>query len=286
MSWGFRLFALVVPVVLAVAACGGGAPPGPAPAPPAPSAPAPSPGPPPAPAVQVKQAPEGFVRLHDVDPSIVEEIRYATPHNFTGDPVPGYDEPMCVVTRPLAEALRRAQQQVTAQGYTLKVYDCYRPQQADDRFVEWAKDVPDQRMKDEFYPGMDKSQLYSGGYIAEDSGHSRGSSVDLTLVRLPAPPQRPYTPGEPLASCTAPVGQRFPDNSVDMGTGFDCFDDRAHTDAPGVTGEARANRDLLRDVLTSAGLEGYANEWWHFNLPQEPFPDEYFDFPVNSAAFR
>lgn len=276
-----------VAFVLVTAACGTAAPP-PSPAPPAPAPPpAPSPSaPPPAPATQVKQAPDGFVRLRDVDPSIVEEVRYATPHNFTGDPVPGYDEPMCVLTRQLAEALREAQRGLVAQGYTLKVYDCYRPQQADDRFVEWAKDVGDQRMKDEFYPGLDKSQLYSAGYIAEDSGHSRGSSVDLTLVRLPVPPQRAYVPGEPLASCTAPVGQRFPDNGVDMGTGFDCFDDRAHTDDPRVTGEARANRERLHDALTAVGLKGYTGEWWHFNLPQEPFPDEYFDFPVNSAAFR
>ncbi|WP_245775683.1 M15 family metallopeptidase [Saccharopolyspora flava] len=233
----------------------------------------------------MKHAPEGFVRLRDVDPTILEEVRYATPHNFTGDPVPGYDEPMCVLTRPLAEALREAQKGFRAQGYTLKVYDCYRPQPADDRFVEWAQN-DDERMKAEFYPGLDKSQLYSAGYIAENSGHSRGSSVDLTLVRLPAPPQRAYVPGEPLTSCTSPAGERFPDNSVDMGTGFDCFDDLAHTDDPRITGQARANRDLLREGLTSVGLQGYSGEWWHFNLPREPFPNEYFDFPVNSAAFR
>ncbi|WP_406692547.1 M15 family metallopeptidase [Saccharopolyspora sp. ID03-671] len=233
----------------------------------------------------MKQAPDGFVRLRDVDSSILEDVRYATPHNFTGDPVPGYDEPMCVLTRPLAEALHRAQQQLVPEGYSLKVYDCYRPQQADDRFVEWAQN-DDHRMKDEFYPGLAKSELYSAGYIAENSGHSRGSSVDLTLVRLPAAPQRPYVPGEPLHPCTDPEGKRFPDNSVDMGTGFDCFDDRAHTDDPRITGEARANRDVLRDAMTSVGLQGYSGEWWHFNLPDEPFPGEYFDFPVNSAAFR
>ncbi|MEV4646183.1 M15 family metallopeptidase [Saccharopolyspora sp. NPDC049357] len=281
-----RGFMSAVAFVLVTAACGTAAPPPPvAPAPAPPPAPRPS-APPPAPATQVEQAPDGFVRLRDVDSSIVEEIRYATPHNFTGDPVPGYDEPMCVLTRPLAEALHEAQQRLVDQGYTFKVYDCYRPQQADDRFVEWAEDVGDQRMKAEFYPGLDKSQLYSAGYIAENSGHSRGSSVDLTLVRLPVPAQRAYVPGEPLASCTAPVGQRFPDNGVDMGTGFDCFDDMAHTDDPRVTGEARANREKLHDALTAVGLKGYAGEWWHFNLPQEPFPDEYFDFPVNSAAFR
>lgn len=280
MTRGFRRLGAAVVFVLVAAACGTTAPPAPAPppSPPAPSTPSPEPTP------EVERAPSGFVPLHDVDPSIIEEIRYATPHNFTGDPVPGYDEPMCVVTRPLAEALHAAQQRFTAQGYSLKVYDCYRPRRADSRFVAWAKDVDDQRMKDEFYPGLDKSRLFADGYIAERSGHSRGSSVDLTLVRLPARPQRPYVPGEPLTSCTAE--QRFPDNGVDMATGYDCFDSLSHTDDPRVTGEARENRDLLRDVLTSVGLKNYAYEWWHFNLTSEPFPDQYFDFPVNSAAFR
>ncbi|GAA2363640.1 M15 family metallopeptidase [Saccharopolyspora halophila] len=281
-----------VAFVLAVtAACGTSAPP--APAPQAPAPPASSPAEPPAspseteppPTGQV-EAPAGFVPLRDVAPSIVEDIRYATPHNFVGDPVRGYDEPMCVVTRPLADALHAAQQQLETRGYSLKVYDCYRPQRAVDHFVEWAKNVDDQRMKAEFYPGLEKSRLFADGYIAENSGHSRGSSVDLTLVRLPVPPQRPYVPGEPLSPCTAPAGERFPDNSVDMGTGYDCFDDLSHTDDPRVTGAAEANRNLLRDVLTSVGLENYANEWWHYNLASEPFPDQYFDFPVNSAAFR
>ncbi|RRO15663.1 D-alanyl-D-alanine dipeptidase [Saccharopolyspora rhizosphaerae] len=277
-------------LVLVAAGCGTAAPPAPPPPaqPPAPppSVPAPSPAPPPAPTSEVKKAPEGFVRLRDVDSSILEEVRYATPHNFTGDPVPGYDEPMCVLTRPLAEALHEAQQRFLRQGYTLKVYDCYRPQQADDRFVEWAQDLDDQRMKAEFYPDFDKSQLYSAGYIAENSGHSRGSSVDLTLVRLPAPPQRAYVPGEPLVPCTEPAGKRFSDNSVDMGTGFDCFDALAHTDDPQVPGDVRAHRDVLRDGLSAVGLRNYPGEWWHFSLRQEPYPNGYFDFPVNSAAFR
>ncbi|MFB9566690.1 M15 family metallopeptidase [Saccharopolyspora hordei] len=282
---GARLVSAVAFVFVA-AACGTAAPPAPAPPSPPAESPAPPSPAPSSPAAEVEHAPAGFVRLRDVDPSIIEEMRYATPHNFTGDPVPGYDEPMCVVTQPLADALHQAQQRLTSQGYSLKVYDCYRPQRAVSHFVEWSKDVDDHRMKEEFYPGLDKSRLFAEGYIAEHSGHSRGSSVDLTIVTLPAAPQRPYQPGEPLTPCTAPAGERFPDNSVDMATGYDCFDSLAHTDDPRVTGEARANRDLLRDVLTAAGLENYEYEWWHFNLPEEPFPDQYFDFPVNSAAFR
>lgn len=158
-----------------------------------------------------------FVSLSDVDPSILLDIRYVTPHNFTGDPVAGYEAPLCLLTRPAADALRRAQQGFLAQGYTLKVYDCYRPQRAVDEFVAWAADLADQRMKPEFYPRVDKSQLFADGYIADKSGHSRGSTVDLTLVRLPAAPQPAYVPGQPLVDCAAP--QRFPDNTVDMGTG-------------------------------------------------------------------
>jgi len=239
----------------------------------------------PHPARKVPPAPDGFVRLRDVDASIIEDMRYATPHNFTGRPVPGYHEPMCVLTRPLAEALHRAQQQLRGQGYGLKVYDCYRPQRAVDRFVAWASDG-DQRMKREFYPDADKSRLFADGWLAERSGHSRGSSVDLTLVRLPAAAQRDYVPGQPLTPCTAPQDRRASDNSVDMATGYDCFDSLSHTDDPRVTGAARQNRDRLRDALTSVGLENYSAEWWHYNLTQEPYPDQYFDFPVDSAAFR
>ena len=135
-------------------------------------------------------------------------------------------------------------------------------------------------MKDEFYPRLDKEKLFEDGYIAEESGHSRGSTVDLTLVELPVKPQRPYLPGEPLTPCIAPAEERFPDNSVDMGTGFDCFDTLSHTDNPQVPGEAKANRQLLKNTLESVGLENYPNEWWHYTLANEPFPDTYFDFPV------
>lgn len=227
-------------------------------------------------------APDEFVALRDIDPTIVEEIRYAGLHNFVGARVHGYREPLCVLTRPAADALHAAQQKLLRRGYALKVYDCFRPQRAVDQFVNWAGRLNDQRMKAEFYPRVDKSTLFEDGYIAEQSGHSRGSTVDLTLVRLPAPPQRPYVPGEPLKPCYAE--DRFPDNGVDMGTGYDCFDTLAHTDDPRVTGEARQNRQLLKGTLESVGWENYPNEWWHFTLADEPFPDTYFDFPVSRHA--
>ncbi|GGO96884.1 M15 family metallopeptidase [Wenjunlia tyrosinilytica] len=233
---------------------------------------------------QLSKAPREFVALRDVDPSILQDIRYRGRHNFVGRRVVGYRQPMCILTRPAAEALRGAQRVLLRKGYTLKVYDCFRPQRAVNDFVRWAEDLGDERMKAEFYPRVDKSALFRDGYIAEKSGHSRGSTFDITLVRLPVRPQPPYHPGKPLKSCFAPVDERFPDNTVDMGTGFDCFDTLAHTADPRITGAARANRDLLKDTLDAAGFTNYPNEWWHYTLRNEPFPDTYFDFPVSRRS--
>lgn len=230
------------------------------------------------------QAPEEFVALRDVDPTILEEVRYAGPHNFVGERVPGYREPICLLTRRTAEALHEAQKTLLARGYGLKVYDCFRPQRAVDHYAAWSKNPGDRRMKGEFYPDVAKSALFDEGYIDERSGHSRGSTVDLTAVKLPALPQRPFVPGEPLAPCTAPKGERFPDNGLDMGTGFDCFDPLAHTDDPRVSQQARKNRDFLRQTLESVGMQNYPGEWWHFTLTAEPFPETYFDFPVSRRS--
>lgn len=235
---------------------------------------------------QDPSAPEEFVALRDVAPSVLQEIRYRTRHNFVGDRVRGYRQGMCIVTRDTAEALRTAQRAFLEKGYSLKVYDCYRPQRAVDHFVEWAKDLDDERMKDEFYPRVEKDRLFEDGYIAEKSGHSRGSTVDLTLVRLPAQPTRPYRPGEPLVSCFAPKDVRFPDNSVDMGTGYDCFDTLSHTLDPRITGEQRTNRMLLKNTLEEAGFKNLPEEWWHYTLKEETFPDTYFDFPVWRPALN
>ncbi|MEV4436506.1 M15 family metallopeptidase [Streptomyces sp. NPDC049555] len=224
--------------------------------------------------------PRGFVALASVDPTILQEMRYITPHNFTGHRVAGYERPRCLLTRPAAEGLHRVQRALLRRGYSLKVYDCYRPQRAVDDFVAWAKDLGDVRMKEEFYPRVDKSRLFDDGYIAAKSGHSRGSTMDLTVVRLPAWPTRPYVPGEPLVNCYAPKAARFPDNSVDMGTGFDCFDTLAHTLDPRVTGVQRANRLLLKTAMERAGFVNLPEEWWHFTLRGEPYPQTYFDFPV------
>ena len=230
------------------------------------------------------RAPRQFVALREVAPSILQEIRYPTRHNFVGDPVTGYRQPMCLVTEDTARALRAAQRVFLHQGYSLKVYDCYRPQRAVDHFVRWAEDLDDTRMKAEFYPRVTKDRLFTDGYIAEKSGHSRGSTVDLTLVRLPARPTRPHVPGEKLAPCFAPQSERFPDNSIDMGTGFDCFDPLAHTDNPEVVGEQRWNRLLLKETMEHAGFVNLPEEWWHFTLAEETFPERYFDFPVERRS--
>ncbi|MCX4472152.1 M15 family metallopeptidase [Micromonospora sp. NBC_01655] len=224
--------------------------------------------------------PAGFVVLSDIDSTIGSDIRYATAHNFVGRPIAGYREPLCLLTRPAAEALRRVQQAARATGHRLKVYDCYRPQRAVDDFVAWAKRPGEEQAKAEFYPGVAKSRLFAEGYLGAPTAHSRGSTVDLTLVVDPPPGQRPYVPGEPLVACTAPKDDRFPDNGVDMGTGFDCFDPRAHTADGRVTGAARDNRELLKRLMVDGGFTNYPREWWHYRYDDEPYPETYFDFPV------
>ncbi|MGW7432480.1 M15 family metallopeptidase [Streptomyces sp. NPDC054861] len=231
-------------------------------------------------AVPERKAPKEFTALASVDRTIIQEMRYTTEHNFVGEPVDGYRQPLCILTRPAAEALHRAQRKLLARGYTLKVYDCYRPQRAVDHFVRWAKDLHDERMKGEFYPLVEKARLFEDGYIAEKSGHSRGSTVDVTLVRLPVVPTRPYEPGEPLVECFAPRADRFPDSSVDMGTGFDCFDTLSHTEDPRIQGTQRAHRQLLKATLAEQGFVNLPEEWWHFTFKPEPFPSTFFDFPV------
>ncbi|MER7819365.1 M15 family metallopeptidase [Streptomyces sp. NPDC096153] len=240
--------------------------------------------PPAAGAASEPKAPEEFVALRSVDPTILQEMRYTTAHNFVGEPIDGYRQPVCILTQPAAQALRKAQRTLLRKGYSLKVYDCYRPQRAVDHFVRWAEDLTDERMKKEFYPHVDKSRLFADGYIAGKSGHSRGSTVDLTVVPLPAERTRPYVPGEPLVPCHAPQSERFPDNSADMGTGFDCFDTLSHTDDPRVQGAQRANRQLLTTTLAGVGFANLPEEWWHFTHKPELFPDTYFDFPVSRRS--
>ncbi|MYT22484.1 D-alanyl-D-alanine dipeptidase [Streptomyces sp. SID7760] len=232
-------------------------------------------------AAPASKAPADFVALSSVDPSIVQDMRYATKVNFIGRRIDGYREPLCILTRPAAEALHRAQAELLPRGYSLKVYDCYRPQRAVDHFVRWAKDLDDERMKAEFYPRVAKDRLFADGYIAEKSGHSRGSTVDLTIVERGSPSTGAAGgPARPVRPCYAPQGERRPDDSADMGTGFDCFDTLAHTDDPRIEGVQRANRQFLKGTLAGEGFVNLPEEWWHFTYKPETYPDTYFDFPV------
>jgi len=227
----------------------------------------------------VTSLPGDFVDLHKVAPQIAIDMRYATDHDFVGHPMPGYEAAKCLLTRPTAEALSIIENDFATFGLGLKVYDCYRPQRAVDFFVRWAADPTDQKMKSEFYPHTDKADLIRLGYIASPSGHSRGSTVDLTIVPLPYQ-SAAYDPERPLVACDAPALVRFADGSLDMGTGYDCFDTKANTHAAGITGQERANRMLLANEMIQHGFLPYKYEWWHFTLKNEPYPATYFDAPI------
>jgi zinc D-Ala-D-Ala dipeptidase len=221
--------------------------------------------------------PDDFVYLHEVDPTIRQDMRYAGPHNFTGKPVEGYDAPECVLVRQAAEALKQVQADLRAKNLTLKVYDCYRPARAVAAFVDWAKLPDDPKTKTTYYPNLSKSDLFPG-YIATRSGHSRGATLDLTLVPLQEA-AAPAHDAKPRA-CTAPQNEQAPDGSMAMGTSFDCFDVKANTAAPGLSSEERANRDLLVAAMQARGFKNYSMEWWHFTYQPEPYPDTIFDFPI------
>jgi len=230
--------------------------------------------------------PKDFVYLSSVDSTIVQEMRYAGYHHFVGHPVNGYLAAQCILTLEAALALSRVQSYLRQlpTPYTLKVYDCYRPVRAVQHFVAWARNLTDTLMKGEFYPTEDKSQLFADGYISARSSHSRGSTMDLTIVPWPVPYEPPYVPGQPLKPCFSPLDQgRFPDNSIDCGTGFDCFSPIAWTNStdPHVGPLQASNRLLLyRAMLDYGAFINLPVEWWHFTLANEPFPDTYFDFPV------
>jgi len=200
--------------------------------------------------------PAHFVDATMVVPDLVLEMRYATAHNFVSKPIDGYERPVCLLTAEAAHALALVQADLKSSGLGLKVFDCYRPQRAVAHFVRWAKDRADIAGKSEFYPDVDKRYLFALGYIAQRSGHSRGSTVDLTLVH------------------------RADGSELDMGTGFDLFSTKSWLSDKSVSAQAQRNRAMLATAMRRRGFASYAKEWWHFSLRGEPFPDRYFDFPV------
>lgn len=230
---------------------------------------------------RAESLPQGFVYLGKVDPSIVQELRYAGYHNFIGRPVKGYEAASgCILTREAAQALKEVQTELRKSSLSLKVYDCYRPQRAVNDFIAWSTQAQDQRMKAEFYPRVNKADVFKLGYVAEKSGHSRGSTMDLTIVPLPVPSQERYHRGQKLVACYWPYHLRFRDNSLNMGSGYDCLDEAAHVDYQDLKPLERNNRTLLSQVMIRHGFTPYAKEWWHFTLAKEPYPQTYFDFPA------
>lgn len=224
--------------------------------------------------------PADFVDVQEAIPSVVLDIRYFGEHNFVGARVNGYRAAKCFLTRKAAKALAGVQDDLRASNLSLKIYDCYRPQRAVDHFCRWAEDTADTKMKKEFYPTVDKANLFRDDYIASKSGHSRGSTVDLTIVALPVKSQEVFVPGQPLFECYLPVSQRFGDNGIDMGNGFDCFHESSHPHYRQLDLQQRVNRLMLKALMEKHGFIQYEKEWWHFTLKGEPFPDTYFDFPI------
>ncbi len=229
---------------------------------------------------EVYALPKNFVYLRSIDPSILQELRYAGYHNFVGKPLPGYKNYECIVTYPTAYALAGVQSYVKHFGYTLKMYDCYRPQRTVDAFIAWSRDPTDEKMKREFYPEVNKKDFFRLSYVAARSGHSRGSTVDLTLVKIPIASQPKYHPNDVLVACYADYGQRFRDNSIDMGTGFDCMDPRSWPSSHLIAKTARQNRIFLSHAMQRFGFIPYDKEWWHFTLRHELYPNTYFNFPI------
>ena len=230
-------------------------------------------------AVCAEESPSPLVSISDVDRSIVVEMRYFSDFNFTAVKVPGYEANKCLLVKEAGQSLSEVQQELQKQGMGLKVYDCYRPQSAVDHFMRWTADANEASMKQAFYPNENKDELVKKGYIAERSGHTRGDSIDLTLVRLPVTDQKTLDKDR-QQDCTAPYSQRSGDNSVDMGTGYDCFDIRSHTLHPDIQGEAKSNRLLLKQVMERHGFKNYKNEWWHFTYIK-PYGEKWFySFPV------
>ena len=201
--------------------------------------------------------PNGFVYLSDIDPGIIQDVKYFTNDNFIGRPIKDYQAPRCILTLQAATALANVQKKLKKQSLNLKVFDCYRPQTAVNDFTAWIKDATDQKMKSRYYPRVNKADFLTLGYIGEKSGHSRGSTVDLTIVQL----QPSY-------------------KELAMGTHFDFMDESSHTFSEQIQSADRSNRLLLRDAMEQAGFTPYDKEWWHFTLKNEPFPETYFDFPV------
>ena len=205
---------------------------------------------------QKEGMPSDFTLITDVVPDAILEIRYYSTYNFVGERIDGYMAPVAIMTVKAANALKEVSDELAEKGYRLKIYDAYRPQRAVNHFIRWAENVEDVRMKPYFYPDVPKSELFERQYIMARSGHSRGSTVDLTLLDMKT------------------------GKELDMGGVFDWFGELSHPDYENITPQQKANRLILREAMLKHGFAPLDSEWWHFTLKNEPYPDTYFDFPI------
>jgi len=220
--------------------------------------------------------PPDFVYLRDIDPSIAQDMRYAGANNFTGHPLPGYGAAECVLRRDAALALKRVQASLAEKHLSLKVYDCYRPQRAVNAMAHWAAAREDDKTK-RFYPTLDKRTLFAG-WIAQRSMHSAGTAADLTVIPA-ASSNAPFDPAARYGPCSGAAAQRAPDNSLDMGTGFDCFDSKSFTRSPDLSAAERERRAMLLAAMGRHGFKNYFREWWHFSFSGGAEPLTY-DAPI------
>jgi zinc D-Ala-D-Ala dipeptidase len=200
--------------------------------------------------------PQGFSYVSEIDATIKKELRYSTSNNFTGQPIDGYIKDILIISTPAAKALKKIQTKLMLSGLSLKIFDAYRPQQAVDHFVRWAEAVNDTLMKQYYYPDVKKLDLFRRGFIASKSGHTRGSTVDLSIVDLKT------------------------NKELDMGSSYDFFGEASHPFFKNITPNQKKNRMLLRNIMIKNGFIPYDNEWWHFTLKEEPYPTTYFNFTI------
>jgi D-alanyl-D-alanine dipeptidase len=225
--------------------------------------------------------PGGFVYLRDIDPTIIQDIRYATTNNFVGRPLAGYGAGECVVKREVGLRLKAVQQALAAQNLSLKMFDCYRPERAVADMVAWAGNGKETVAERRYNPAFSKADLFRLGYIATHSQHSTGAALDLTLVDLTADNSAAFDPARAYADCTASAAARAPEGSVDMGTGYDCSDVKAHTASGLITPAQRRWRNVLVAAMAKQGFVNYSKEWWHFS--QSGAGRQAYDFPITRA---
>jgi D-alanyl-D-alanine dipeptidase len=222
--------------------------------------------------------PGGFVYLRDIDASIIQDIRYAGANNFVGKRLSGYAAAECVVKREVGLRLKAVQQELSRQNLSLKMFDCYRPTRAVADMVAWSQNGRETPADRRFSPRLSKTDLFRLGYVATHSQHSTGAALDLTLVDLRADNSAAFDPAKAYADCTAPAEARAPEGSIDMGTGYDCSDAKAHTASGAITPEQRRWRKLLVAAMAQQGFVNYSKEWWHFSLPGAHWAA--YDFPI------